>query len=71
MSQKGAMRKVVSREAIYGVFTGRNRWLGALILFANTVTGRFVFLLVPAVLLFFYKVIFDAVRSKTKSRVAE
>ncbi|MDD4716095.1 MAG: S26 family signal peptidase [Oscillospiraceae bacterium] len=55
LSQKGAMMKTVERTAIYGVFTGRNRWLGALILFANTIIGRMAFLMIPAFLLFFYK----------------
>ncbi|MGI6453668.1 MAG: S26 family signal peptidase [Syntrophomonadaceae bacterium] len=54
MSQVGAMEKSLSREAIYGVFTYRSRWLGALILFANTIFGRFFLLLLPAVILFFY-----------------
>lgn len=53
MSQIGAMEKTVTREAVHGVFRGRNRWLGALILFANTILGRLLFLLVPAVLLFY------------------
>ncbi len=55
MSQVGAMKKTISRDAIYGVYTSRNRWLGALILFANTIFGRLTFLLVPAFILFFYK----------------
>lgn len=55
MAQEGAMIKKVNRDKIYGVYTSRNRWLGALILFSNTIIGRFIFLLIPAVLLFFYK----------------
>jgi len=53
MSQIGAMKKTVTRQAVHGVYSGRNRWLGALILFANTIVGRLLFLLVPAVLLFY------------------
>nr|WP_291300069.1 hypothetical protein [Desulfosporosinus sp. BICA1-9] len=53
MSQIGAMEKIVTRQAVHGVYSGRNRWLGALILFANTIVGRLLFLLVPAVLLFY------------------
>jgi hypothetical protein len=49
------MLKTVARETVYGVYIGRNRWLGALILFANNIIGRIVFLMVPAVLLFFRK----------------
>ena len=53
MSQIGAMKKNVARQAVHGIYSGRNRWLGALILFANTIVGRLLFLLVPAVLLFY------------------
>ena len=53
MSQIGAMEKTVTRQAVHGVYSGRNRWLGAMILFANTIVGRLLFLLVPAVLLFY------------------
>jgi hypothetical protein len=49
------MRKTVDRSAIYGLFTHSNRWLGALILFANTIFGRLAFLFGPALLLFFYQ----------------
>ena len=52
-TQPGGMVKRVPREAVYGVYSGRSRWLGALILFANTIFGRIFFLLIPAVLLFF------------------
>ncbi|RNC63183.1 MAG: hypothetical protein AWM53_01569 [Candidatus Dichloromethanomonas elyunquensis] len=55
MSQPGAMFKTILRQAVQGVYIGRNRWLGVLILFANTIVGRLLFLLVPAVLLFYYK----------------
>ena len=53
MSQIGAMKKTVTRQEVHGIYRGRNRWLGALILFANTIVGRLLFLLVPAVLLFY------------------
>lgn len=59
LSQPGAMIKEVKREAIFGVYSGRNRWLGALILFANTIFGRLLFLLAPAILLFYHKTIAD------------
>lgn len=51
----GAMIKQIPRNAIYGVYSGKSRWLGALILFANTIIGRILFLLVPTVLLFYGK----------------
>lgn len=53
LSKVGALKKTVLREAIIGVYIGANRWLGALILFANTIIGRIFFLLIPAVLLFY------------------
>ncbi|HHY27284.1 MAG TPA: S26 family signal peptidase [Desulfitobacterium dehalogenans] len=55
MSQIGAMKKTVPRENIHGVYSGGNRWLGALILFANTIMGRILFLLIPAILLFYHE----------------
>ena len=55
LSQVGAMIKTINRDTVYGIFSHRSRWLGALILFANTIFGRIVFLVTPAVLLFFYK----------------
>jgi hypothetical protein len=55
MSQRGAMLKTVARQAVHGVYSGRSRWLGALILFANTIVGRLLFLLLPAVLLFYHR----------------
>lgn len=54
-AQKGAMVKTIDRAAIYGVHTSSSRWLGALILFANTIAGRMVFLLIPVLLLFYSK----------------
>jgi len=65
MSQPGAMLKTVPREAVIGVFGGRNRWLGALILFANTVFGRLLFLLLPTILLFYYRQIIQYYQKKT------
>ncbi|NMA91678.1 MAG: S26 family signal peptidase [Firmicutes bacterium] len=55
LSETGAMIKTVDREAIRGIYSGRNRWLGALILFANTIFGRLLFLLIPAILLFYHR----------------
>lgn len=64
MAQKDAMLKTVKRQEIIGVYSGRSRWLGALILFANTMFGRLAFLLVPAVLLFYQKNILKFFRKK-------
>lgn len=55
LSETGSMLKTIRRQDIYGVYDGRNRWLGALILFSNTLVGRIVFLLLPSVLLFYRK----------------
>lgn len=44
----------VTRGQIYGVFYEANRWLGAVILFANTTIGRLLLLLIPTFLVFFY-----------------
>ncbi len=65
MSEVGAMKKRVKPENIIGVYHGRSRWLGALILFANSIVGRVTFLLVPAVLLFYQKPIGEKVFQKT------
>ena len=54
-AQTGTMAKRIPRSAVYGIYSGKSRWLGALILFANTIIGRILLLLVPAVLLFFRK----------------
>ena len=53
--ETGAMRKKIPRSAVYGVYGGRSRWLGALILFANTITGRILFLIVPSIFLFYHR----------------
>jgi hypothetical protein len=55
LAQPGAMLKTVPRQDVHGVYVGRSRWLGALILFANTIVGRLLFLLVPVILLFYSK----------------
>jgi len=65
MSQPGAMIKTVPRQAVHGVYSGRNRWLGALILFANTIIGRLLFLLLPAVLLFYNRQIIGIFKRKS------
>lgn len=54
-SEIDALKMEVQRTDIYGVYAGKFRWVGAIILFANTIFGRILFLMAPAVLLFFYK----------------
>ncbi|MEG0124571.1 MAG: hypothetical protein RR816_00685 [Clostridia bacterium] len=51
---RGLAEQQVGREQIYGRFSGTNRWLGAIILFANTILGRLILLLIPVFLVFFY-----------------
>lgn len=62
MSSVGELKKNVKRDKIYGLYQFRNRWLGALILFANTLFGRILFLLIPSFLIFFYKPIINAIK---------
>ncbi|HBV88800.1 MAG TPA: S26 family signal peptidase [Desulfosporosinus sp.] len=66
LSQIGVMKKTVPRQAVHGLYSGRSRWLGALILFANTIVGRLLFLLVPAVLLFYQGHIYRYIKRSKK-----
>ena len=61
---KGAYEKVIARDAVYGRYSGRSRWLGAIILFANTVLGRLILLLIPAFMLYYYKPILAYLKKK-------
>lgn len=54
MAREDAMKMSIDRSQIYGRYSGRNRWLGALIHFANTIMGRILFLLIPSILLFYH-----------------
>ena len=58
-SQKGILHGYVEQSAVYGRLVGINRWLGVIILLANSVFGRILFMLVPIILLFFSKQIND------------
>lgn len=62
MTEPGGMVKEIDIDQIYGKYTGRSRWLGALILFANTTFGRILWMLIPAIILFFYKPIFGTIK---------
>ncbi|NMB33498.1 MAG: S26 family signal peptidase [Clostridium sp.] len=66
LSEPGAMIKSVKEETIRGIYSGRNRWLGVLILFANTIIGKLILLLLPAVLLFYHKPIMDKIFPENK-----
>ncbi len=71
LSQKGVMIKTIERNTVYGIFSYRNRWLGALILFANTILGRVIFLILPALLLFFNKPMKTVFENRTKKYAGE
>jgi len=58
-SQRGILHGYIAQNAVYGRLVGVNRWLGMIILFANSVIGRILFMLVPIILLFFSKQIND------------
>jgi hypothetical protein len=65
---RGMAAQTISREQVYGVHTGNNRWLGAVILFANTILGRLILLLIPTFLIFFYEPIMRFFRSLSKEK---
>jgi signal peptidase I len=54
-TKEEAYARNTTRGAIYARLAGTNRWIGAIVLFANTTIGRLMMLLVPCVLIFFYK----------------
>ena len=63
---RGMAAQTISREQVYGVHARNNRWLGAVILFANTILGRLILLLIPTFLIFFYDPIIKFFRSLSK-----
>lgn len=62
ISQKGSMVKSVPKSQIFGVYIYKNRWLGALIIIANTLWGRIIFMIIPLLLLFFHNQIYNFLR---------
>lgn len=58
----------IRKEEVYGIYKARSPWLGVLLLFANTLIGRLIFLLLPAVLLYYYKPIKNYLRRREMSR---
>lgn len=58
----------IRKEDVYGTLTGRNPWLGVLLLFANTIFGRLLCLLIPALLLYYYKPIKNYLRRRGMSK---
>ena len=65
-SEKDVLKITVQRNDIYGIYAERFRWVGAAILFANTIFGRLIFLLIPVILLFFFKPIVHFLVRSTK-----
>lgn len=64
-------REAISKNQIYGKYNGRSRWLGLLILFSNTTTGRLLLLLIPSILLFYHKPIIEFIKYITYERQKE
>jgi hypothetical protein len=65
------LRETIDRSGIYARYAGRSRWLGVLVLFANTTFGRMTLLLIPSLLLFYYKPIIEFSRFITFERQKE
>lgn len=65
---RGMAAQTLTRDQVYGIHTGNNRWLGAVILFANTMLGRLILILIPTFLIFFYEPILRFFRSMSKER---
>lgn len=47
------MKTTTAKDSVYGRLVGVNRGLGAVVLFANTVVGRMLFLIIPTILIFY------------------
>lgn len=62
-SKEGVMLKSIPRNSIYAKYSSCNRYLGALILFANTSFGRLLLLVLPSILLYFHRPIMKQIRS--------
>lgn len=58
-AQKGILHGYTDASSVYGRLTGVNRWLGVIVLLANSIFGRILFMLIPIILLFFSKQIND------------
>lgn len=71
LAREDAMRRTVDRSQVYGRLSGRNRWLGALIHFANTIMGRILFLLIPSILLFYHDHIFKLLKRWYRGGVSD
>lgn len=70
-SEAGVYRETINKNQIYGKYIGRSRWLGLLVLFANSTVGRLFLLFIPIVLLFNYKQIIDLFNYIIKKNMKE
>lgn len=67
---KDALKTTLARHQVYGRLVGTNRYLGVVVLFANTMIGRLLFLLIPTLLIFFSGPIFGLIRQFGKTPVS-
>lgn len=49
------LREKIQPDQVEGVYITSSRWLGLLVLFANTMIGRLLMLVLPSILIFFYQ----------------
>ncbi len=68
-AEKDALKTTLARSQVYGRLVGTNRYLGVVVLFANTIIGRLLFLLIPTILIFFSGPILGIVRQFGKTPV--
>jgi hypothetical protein len=68
-AEKDALKTTLARSQVYGRLVGTNRYLGVVVLFANTMIGRLLFLLIPTILIFFSGPILGLVRHFGKTPV--
>lgn len=66
-AEKDALKTTLARSQVYGRLVGTNRYLGAVVLFANTMIGRLLFLLIPTILIFFSGPILGLIRQFGKT----
>jgi len=68
-AEKDALKTTLAISQVYGRLVGTNRYLGVVVLFANTMIGRLLFLLIPTILIFFSGPIFGLIRQFGKTPV--
>lgn len=68
-SEPNSMIKYVNRDEIIGKYASNNRWLGVLIVFSNSLIGRIIMIILPAIILFFHKEIAKKFFNKKKKEL--